>query len=199
MTWELHEDSFLSSLDQRILVLISQYRVTALNGPAVDISALGSPTVLSLFTLIGAMLLWLKQDRRGCAYLIVGSTGAGVGTFLLKHIFSRDRPSIVPTLVNVSGFSYPSGHSFGATSVYLLLMFLAWRKYLSRSSRGLILFATIAVISAVCFSRLYLGVHYPSDVLSGMFLGVAWICLLTYYLNRSAQELQLNPKIFDDS
>ncbi len=184
VTWELHEDSTLDSLDRKILIFISKFRVTALNGSAVDMTALGSPTVIVLFTLIGLILLWLNHDRRGCAYLAAGSTGAGIGTFAMKHLFTRARPSVVPRLVEVSGFSYPSGHSLAATSLYLLLMFLAWRHYAAWRARAVLLICAGALIGGVCFSRLYLGVHYPSDVLSGICLGAAWVFLLTAYFSR---------------
>jgi undecaprenyl-diphosphatase len=184
ISWELHEDSALDSLDKQILVQISKFRVSALNGSAVDITALGSPTVLTLFTIVVAVLLWLNKDRIGCAYLVVGSAGAGAGTFFMKRFFSRPRPDIVPRLVEVSGFSYPSGHSLGATSFFLLLMFLAWRHFQTWRARFIILICTAITIGGVCFSRLYLGVHYPSDVLSGMLLGAAWVFLLTAYFSR---------------
>jgi undecaprenyl-diphosphatase len=83
--------------------------------------------------------------------------------------------------VEVSGFSYPSGHSLAATSFYLLLMFLAWQYYTSWRSRVVLLGCTALLIGAVCFSRLYLGVHYPSDLVSGMCFGAAWVFLLTSY------------------
>ena len=184
ITWELFEDSKLGSIDQKILVWLSNLRVNSLNGPAVDVTALGSAAVLSIFTILGLVLLLLNKDRRGATYLGVGSLMSGVGSFAIKRIFTRPRPNTVPHLVEVSGFSYPSGHSIAATSFYLLLMFLTWRHYRTVGSRFVLLLCALVVICSVCFSRLYLGVHYPSDVLSGMFLGAAWVCLLTSYFLR---------------
>lgn len=189
VTWELHEDSALDALDRQILVLVSRFRIAALNGSAVDMTALGSPTVITLVTIIGLVLLWLNQDRRGCTYLAVGSTGAGLGTFVMKHVFTRERPSIVPRLVEVSGFSYPSGHSLAATSLYLLLMFLAWRHYRSWKARGLLLVCACLLIGGVCLSRIYLGVHFPSDVLSGACLGAAWVFFLTAYFSHVTNRM----------
>lgn len=180
VSWELQEDASLDSLDQQILITIAQFRQTSFNGPAVDFTALGSATVLTLFSLIGVVVLLLNRDRRGSAYLAVGSTGAGLGSNVMKHIFVRERPSVVPRLIEVTGFSYPSGHSLGATSFYLLVMFLAWRYFRSWQARSAIFLCAVFVIIGVSFSRLYLGVHYPSDVLSGMLLGSAWACLLTF-------------------
>ncbi len=185
VTWELHEDSALNSLDQRVLIFISKHRIPSLNGSAVDVTALGSATVITLLTIIGVILLSVNRDRRGSAYLAIGSIGAGVGTSLIKHLFTRPRPEVVPRLVEVDGFSYPSGHSLAATSFYLLLMFLAWRRYQAWQMRAATFFCATTLISGVCFSRLYLGVHYPSDVLSGLFLGTAWACLLTAYFYRT--------------
>ncbi len=181
ITWELHEDNELGILDRQILIFISNLRISVLNGSAVDITALGSPSVLTLFTLIGVLLLGLNRDRQGSAYLAVGSIGSAIGTYVLKQIFTRPRPNVIPHLVEVSGFSYPSGHSLAATSFYLLLMFLAWRYYQAWNARIALLICTGFLICGVCFSRLYLGVHYPSDVLSGMFLGSAWVCFLTAF------------------
>lgn len=181
ITWELHEDSTIDSIDKQILVWISHLRAPMLNGSAVDMTALGSASVIAIFAIIGIVLLWLKRDRKACFYLATGSMGAGVGTYILKYLFTRIRPSVVPRLVEVSGFSYPSGHSFAGSAFYLLLMFITWRHYDRRRDRVLILICTGLVIMGVCFSRLYLGVHYPSDVLSGLCLGISWVLLLTAY------------------
>lgn len=190
MTWELYEDSSIDSLDHQILINIARFRSPTISGAAVDITSLGSPTLLTIFTIVSVIIFWLKKDRIGYTYLASGSIGAGLGTFLVKHLFNRERPSIIPRLIEVSGFSYPSGHSFGATSFYLTLMFLIWRHFQSLRDRFIILFFTLLLILFVCFSRLYLGVHYPSDVLSGFFLGAAWVCLLTTFFSSSAITFQ---------
>jgi undecaprenyl-diphosphatase len=186
LSWTLFEGPELDSLDRRVLISISHLRVPRWNGPAVDITALGSPTVIGLFTLITLVILGLHRDRRGCAYLLVGIIGAGICTNVMKQFFTRPRPTVVSPLVEVSGFSYPSGHSLVATSFYLLLMFLAWRHDRRWSSRTAMLACAAVVIGGVCLSRLYLGVHYPSDVLSGALLGTAWVCLVTALFSRGS-------------
>jgi undecaprenyl-diphosphatase len=80
--------------------------------------------------------------------------------------------------VQVSGFSYPSGYSLASASPYLTIAILAVRYFPTTKARVLLLGLTITVISLVCVSRVYLGVHYPSDVVSGTSLGVAWALLL---------------------
>lgn len=178
ITWELHEGPVLNSLDEQILRFIALLRSDYLTIWAVDMTAFGSPTVLTIVTAIGLTVLSLNRDKAGFFYLVTGAIGAALGTALLKGLFTRPRPTVIPRLVEVSGFSYPSGHSFASASIYLVLMFLVWRNYPSWRSRGILAFCTAVVIGGVAASRLYLGVHYPSDVLSGVLLGGAWACLL---------------------
>jgi undecaprenyl-diphosphatase len=194
LTWELHEDSTLEMIDRRVLLYIADLRIAALNGPAVDVTALGSPTVVTVITVIGLTVLWLAKDVVGMLYLSLGLSGAGLITTLVKHLFTRARPTIVPKLVEVSGFSYPSGHSLAATSLYLALMFLSWKRFRSWMSRFVLLCCSIGVMGGVALSRIYLGVHYPSDVISGIFLGAAWMCFLTAWFSWFNREHSKNSK-----
>ena len=181
LTEEMLEKEHLGK-DQAVLNFVESFRVPALNGIAVDLTALGSVTVITILTVIGTIFLLLKKDRRGALYLLLGALGAGVWTIALKHIISRERPTEIPRLVEVAGYSYPSGHSLGATSVYLLLMFIAFRNFQTIKAKTIIFVVAAMLIIGVCFSRVYLGVHYPSDVLSGALLGTSWVLFLTAFL-----------------
>lgn len=182
---ELYEDDEVERLDRRVLLWVAQLRVAALNGIMVDLTALGSPTVVVLFSVLGCILLtFFNRDVRGAIFLAVGSSGAGIATWLAKLFFGRERPSEVASLVQVSGFSYPSGHSLAASAFYLLLMVLAFRRYRALRARLFLGGCALLLIAGVCFSRVYLGVHYPSDVLGGALLGAAWICFLTVFFAR---------------
>lgn len=181
ITWELNEDLAIDLLDRRILAFLSDHRIPAFSEVAADMTALGSPTVLTLFTMIGVATLILIRDLKGSAYLALGSFGAGVFVFLGKHIFTRARPSLGIGLIKLNGFSYPSGHSLGATTFYLIIASLAWRSFSSWQARSVTLFFTVFLILGVCFSRIYLGVHYPSDVLGGILFGSAWVCSLNFF------------------
>lgn len=178
ITWELSEGPELGLLDRRALIWIATLRRPIFNGPAIEVTALGSVLVLSLVSSMVLLGLILKNDGRGARFLSLGGLGTVFGTIVFKHVFSRPRPEVVPRLVEVGGYSFPSGHSFGSSAMYMILMILAWRSFRDIRSRLLLLAVTVSVVGWVGFSRLYLGVHYPSDVLAGVMLGMGWACAL---------------------
>lgn len=178
ITWELSEGSELGLLDRRALIWIATLRRPMLNGPVIEVTALGSVLVLSLVSGVVLLGLTLKNDRSGARFLTLGGLGTVFGTVVFKQVFLRPRPEVVPRLVEVGGYSFPSGHAFGASATYMILMLLAWRSYHDLGSQLLLLAVTVSIVGCVGFSRLYLGVHYPSDVLAGVMLGMGWACTL---------------------
>lgn len=174
LTWELKEDNELTRLDETLLTAVGHLRHPSLDGPMVDITALGSATVAVLIGLTGFIVLWLVRDRMGMAFLLLSMAGAGLWSALIKAWVQRERPVVLSRLVEVNHFSYPSGHTMLSTATFLTLALLAARHLSGWRARLLLFFIAFALIALVAFSRLYLGVHYPSDVLSGAFLGAAW-------------------------
>ena len=185
LTQELFEDKKVELLDQKILFFISNYRTPNLTSIFINITKFGSFLYLSLLFILVAVFLWKRGEKKIIWYLLIGNVGAAIILFSLKNFFSRIRPSVVSRLVEVGGFSYPSGHSFGATTFYLILMFISWRFVKPWRSRILFTLIFFIIILLISFSRIYLGVHYPSDVLSGFFLGVAWVIFLTSFFFRN--------------
>jgi undecaprenyl-diphosphatase len=110
----------------------------------------------------------------GFTHLLIASSGAGILSYALKFAIERERPHVTERLVEVSGFAYPSGHSLGATSLYLTFWILSCRRFHSHADRVLFFMITATLITGIAFSRVYLGVHYPTDVMSGIFIGAAW-------------------------
>jgi undecaprenyl-diphosphatase len=141
---------------------------------AVDISALGGFTVLWLMSLaaIGYLLL---TGRRLDAVLIAGSIGgASLLNTVLKQYVDRSRPEVVPHLVQVSTASYPSGHAMISAAAYLTIGAMLAGVQAERGARIYLLAVAVALVILIGVSRLYLGVHWPSDVLAGWCLGSAW-------------------------
>jgi len=179
LTKDIFEHDDVEKIDRFVLLLAEKIRVSDFNGAAVDLTALGSPTVITIVSLIALLILSLKKDRGGTTYLLAVSVGAGVWTVVMKHLIARERPEIIPRLVEVSGLSYPSGHSLGAAAIYLSLTFLACRHFKAFRARLILFGVATCIIGIVSLSRVYLGVHYPSDVASGVFLGSAWTFFVT--------------------
>jgi undecaprenyl-diphosphatase len=177
ITSELLEHE-VRGLDSSILTAVAKMRRPWLTGVAVDVTALGSITLVALISAIALCILLSLKDRPAAWQLLLNSVGAGIWTGITKNIIERARPDEVTHLVQVSGFSYPSGHSLVSASLYLTIALLAARHLPTMKGRILLLGLAVGLISLVGMSRVYLGVHYPSDVASGVLLGVAWALLL---------------------
>ena len=170
--------------DGTILREVAKARNPWLTVAAVDITSLGSVTIVTLFTVLALTILIRMGDRKGAMQLLSSSAGAGMLTLGTKLLVERVRPTVAQQLVEATGFSYPSGHSASSTALYLTLAILAARHLRRRADRGAVFAVAIAVILAVAASRLYLGVHYLTDVASGVALGAAWVFLVAGLFGR---------------
>lgn len=180
LTSELLEHKNFKTIDEPILLFIAKHiRTPTLNGIAVDITALGSATCLSIFTLIGLVVLFVKKDRMGALFLALNVIGATAWMGIFKTLIARERPLIIPRLIEVEGLSYPSGHALVSTATFFSIAFLVCRHLHSKTLISTVLISTALIVLLIAFSRLYLGVHYPSDVTSGILLGLAWVLGLT--------------------
>jgi undecaprenyl-diphosphatase len=173
LTSELEEGE-LNRLDRALLARAIGLRVPHLNAAAIDLTALGSSTVLPLFVAIALLFLVVARDFRSSLQLLLTAAGAVLWTELLKRVLERDRPPPITRLVEVTGFSYPSGHSLAAASVYLTLALVATRHVPNSAARAISVALAAALALAIGASRAYLGVHYPSDILAGLSLGASW-------------------------
>lgn len=178
ITHELLEQE-LFSIDHAILLGAGKIRVSWLTVIALDLTALGSMTIVALVSAVTFCVLLLLRDKRRALQLLLASLGAGVLTQATKHIVERQRPEELPHLISASGFSYPSGHSLAAAALYMTISILALRHFRTAASQSVILAMALSIIVLVGTSRIYLGVHLPSDVAGGMALGLGWALLLT--------------------
>ena len=152
---------------------------------------------LLLIVVAGALAVVFVRRRRlnDAAVLILALGGAGVINALLKLVFHRPRPELA--FVHLETYSYPSGHAAVATAKYTTLAFVLARRSGTRRTIA-IAAAAIVLIAVVGFSRLYLGVHYLSDVMAGTSFGLAWasLCLIAYtlYGDRSIRLPRLSAR-----
>jgi len=142
-----------------------------------DLTALGGVTVLLLATV--AVLGFLGLSRKlGLMTFVLLATLGGLGlSSLLKVLFVRPRPSVVPHLSHAYTSSFPSGHSLMSAVVYLTLGALLTTLVTRRRLKVYILAVSLSLTGLVGISRVYMGVHYPTDVLAGWMTGLAWAVL----------------------
>lgn len=139
------------------------------------ITFLGESTTIIAFTLITFILLWLTHKKWQSIVLWVVVAGSAGSTFIAKLIFDRPRP-LNAAILETSG-SFPSGHATIAVAFYGFLAYLLLKNTKSLLLRILIISAAFVLIVAIGFSRLYLGVHYPSDILAGYLVGLVWLLI----------------------
>ena len=144
---------------------------------AIDVTALGGTTVLALFLTIVVGYLALESRYDAVVVVVIATAGGGLLSEALKWWFARARPQIVPHLVNVGSASFPSGHSMLALVTYLTLGALLARFVQRRRTRTYCITVSLLLSLLVGLSRVYLGVHYPTDVLAGWSVGLAWALL----------------------
>jgi len=150
-----------------------------LQAAMVDVTALGGPTILGLMlaAVVGFLLL---QTRYHTALFVAATTASGeVLSYILKHTFNRARPSVVPNLRAMSP-SFPSGHAMESAIVYLTLGAVLMRVAETRITKVYLMGVAMLLTTMVGISRVYLGVHYPTDVVGGWIVGLVWasICWL---------------------
>jgi undecaprenyl-diphosphatase len=180
------EGGATKKLDEQVLRMLRHKHNPALpRGPkwlpqvAQDVTSLGSGSNLTLATGIAAGFLCLQRRFRAAGFLIVSIGGGLMLSHLLKNFFLRERPTVVPHLTNFDPGSFPSGHSMGTTLVYLTLGGIISRQTRRLLSKAYFLSVALVLTVLVGISRIYLGVHFPSDVLAGWAVGSLWstICI----------------------
>src|SRR6185369_11844603 len=177
ITRELSEGD-VSAVDRTILLAVARARTPWLTIAAIDVTALGSITLVVLFSAFTLVVLLVLRDRLGAFQMLAASVGAGILTLVTKDIIERTRPEVGQRLITVSGFSYPSGHSLSTSALYLTIAIIAGRYVEHSGARAAIFVAVSVVVIMVGASRVYLGVHYATDVVSGISLGAAWALVL---------------------
>lgn len=142
-----------------------------------DFTRLGSTTVLTSITIVAVGYLLVEQKRAAAILTLVSVAGGALTSNLLKYAFARPRPDLVAHLVEVQSLSFPSGHAMNSAVTFLTLGALLARFESRVRTRGFIISVAIALTVLVGISRVYLGVHYPTDVLAGWSAGAAWAML----------------------
>jgi undecaprenyl-diphosphatase len=145
-----------------------------IEGSILDLTALGSSTILWMIVAVVVGFLLLQTRYRTAIVVLTAAASGEILSSLLKQAFNRPRPSVVPHLRAVYSTSFPSGHAMQSTIVYLTLAAILMRAASDRSTKIYILLVAVLLSALAGVSRVFVGVHYPSDVMAGWIAGLIW-------------------------
>lgn len=151
-----------------------------------------APCVVVISILLLFFLYKVLKHRLELILFISVVAGSAILNQILKQVFHRVRPDL-HRLIDIVGYSFPSGHAMNAFTVYGMITFLLWRHIPGRIGRSILILISIFFILAIGISRIYLGVHYPSDIIGGYFASGFWLAIAIWFFQHY-KEKQYNRK-----
>ena len=139
-----------------------------------DITALGSSIIIIFLPIVSAIFLEIQGNRRLALIVLVSFLGGAALSLGLKEVFARPRPDLIPEMTRHLNYSFPSGHSMLSAVVYLTLGTVVAEGLRRSALRIFVMIIAVLITLAVGFSRVYLAVHWPTDVLAGWTVGALW-------------------------
>ena len=169
------------TFDVAILEWLHGHQSKTLTAVMVEMTYLGTGTVVIVVVGVAALFLWHTEHKHSARLLLAATIGNILLNGALKLVYHRPRPSVFAWQTTAVSSSFPSGHAMSATVVYGTVAYLLLRLQKHRWAKMLTLTGATLLILLICLTRLYLGVHYPSDVLGGIVVGLAWasFCMAT--------------------
>ena len=159
------------------------------------VSFLGAPTTLTIVAVGGSLLLWYRRRRTEAATLSTVVLGGNLLNFCLKHLIQRGRPVFDDPIFSLPTYSFPSGHAMASTVFYGLLAVYASVNARHGYATCIGIAAAVFMVALVSFSRVYLGLHYLSDVMAGIAEGIAWLAFCfaaLHYIRRGEAAAGVN-------
>jgi undecaprenyl-diphosphatase len=169
------------AFDVAVMRWMGAHQTKALSYAAEQLTHLGTGIVVLAVVGVAALLLWNTAHKHSARLLLAAVAGNIVLNNVLKLLFDRPRPDVFVWQTTALSSSFPSGHAMSATVCYGTVAYLAARLQKHHWARALTLGSAALLILLICVTRMYLGVHYPSDVIAGMLVGLAWagFCMAT--------------------
>jgi undecaprenyl-diphosphatase len=167
-------DRFLTA-DDAILTRLHGFWGPIANQVMLSLTTMGDPIVLGLFVGLAALALWRRGRWIDAAGLLIAGGGCGALNQALKALYQRTRPDLFPGPFHLTSYSFPSGHAMGAIVCYGMLAFLGARLLRKRRHRAALAAAAALLVFGVGLSRVYFGVHFPTDILGGFVAGAIWL------------------------
>jgi membrane-associated phospholipid phosphatase len=168
----------------------------------VAITNVGSPVVMSLIAVVGAVTMFVKRHRLLAAAWAAAAAGGAIIDYLLKSTIHRSRPEYAAAFLHGSSYSFPSGHAMGSIIGYGFLAYALVIVGQRRDWQRAMIFSFAALLTLLIgVSRLYIGVHYPSDVVGGWAAGLAWlaVCVTGYQVVSGRSALRTSPTPTSDT
>lgn len=165
------------------------------SGLMTDITALGGATVIFMITSTVFFYLLIQKKYEFMWLILIATIGGALLSFGLKELFARERPPLVFHLLTVKSMSFPSGHAMMSSVVYLTQGALLAKVQSNKNLKGYILLVAVMLVFLIGISRIYLGVHYPTDVLAGWSVGLAWASLCWLAAKYLQRKRELKNKI----
>ncbi len=172
---EVSEDDDLTRFDRQVLDVVVEHRTPWWNGFFETVTHLGDPWVVTAVVAVVAITLWLRHRVQLALFVVLASGGAAVVSSVTKQVFDRPRPPTSLWLATAWGPSFPSGHATQSIACWGAVAVVACVLVRSRAARAAIIVAAVFVAAAVGTSRVYLVVHWASDVMCGWAIGVLWL------------------------
>lgn len=180
----------IGGFDRVIIDAVQGMEAPRLTSTMQVFTALGdTKVVMLLIVAVTVFLLLGLRNRRQAYFFFFAMIGTGVLNQTMKSIIKRARPEF-HRLAEAVGYSFPSGHTMMSFSFYALLTFLLWRHIRSAAGRFFLVIFSIFMFGMIAVSRIYLGVHYPSDILGGVFASAFWLTLMALLF----EKIQLRRK-----
>ncbi|MGE0525692.1 MAG: phosphatase PAP2 family protein [Bdellovibrionales bacterium] len=155
-----------------------------------DATALGSTLILTLLVVSAAVALLMERKRQAAVWLIGSSLGALAFSTFFKNVFDRERPNVLAPELLPTSYSFPSGHSLLSAAVYFTAAALLVHVIPRKRTKAFLLTVALLLTLLTGFSRVYLGVHFPSDVLAGWTLGLGWSVLCWFVFWQVSNRLR---------
>ena len=178
---EFVREGYTQPFDNAVLRWLGAHHTPLLTTIMTEVTPLGTGIVVLTVVGITTAFLWHTEHKHSARMLLAATAGNILLNNVLKLFFDRERPSIFEWGTHAASSSFPSGHAMSATVVYGTVAYLLARLQKHAWSRTITLLLAVIMIVLICLTRLYLGVHYPSDVLGGIVVGLGWsgFCMAT--------------------
>ncbi len=184
----LGKDQKLIQFDQELISFIQGFESPTLTLIMKFFTQMGSfPAVFVTTLFVSLFLYFVLKHRIELILFISVVAGTPIINQALKQFFHRPRPDL-HRLIEIGGYSFPSGHAMNAFAVYGIIAFLLWRHIPSRLGRTILILLSCGFIFMIGTSRIYLGVHYPSDIIGGYFASGCWVSLAIWFFQRYKEK-----------